>query len=118
MEQMIMYGFLPGYEEYFALTYTTDKWILSITQSLDDSVLSENVELIIVLSATETGNTNEGYSVLILELPSDTDAITFEKTYYIAEYPKDGTGNIELVDPINLQNVDDVTKVTITLDSK
>lgn len=113
-----MYGFLLGYHENFGLTYNSGKWILSITKSLEDSVVSESTELIIVLSATETGNTKEGYSVLVIELPADTDAIKFEKTYYIAEYPKDGTGTIEFEDSLNLINVDDITKVTITLDSK
>lgn len=112
---MITYGFLPGYDEYFGVTYESDKWVLSVQKSLDDATLSENSQLIIILNAVENGNNEKGHSVLVLQLPTET--IQFAEAYYVAEYPKNGTGTIEFENPIELVNADP-SKVTIELDSK
>uniref|UniRef100_V5I8B0 Protocadherin-like wing polarity protein stan n=1 Tax=Anoplophora glabripennis TaxID=217634 RepID=V5I8B0_ANOGL len=106
---------LNSYDEYFAVKYDSGKWDLSILKSLDDATLSKNSQLIIVLTAIETDNTKNGHSVLVLQLPSN--AIQFAEAYYVAEYPKSGSGTIEFENPIELVNAKDPTKVTITLDN-
>lgn len=70
----------------------------------------------LLLQATSQDFT-EGDAVLVLELVKEVStSFKFNRAYYQADYPKTGTGNIEL--DIGFDNVDDVNKVTVDVESK
>ncbi|KAJ8977427.1 hypothetical protein NQ317_009680 [Molorchus minor] len=109
----------PYYSSNFEVKYASKRWYINITEGLEDKILKNNSELVVTLIATETASGNEGYSALVLELPS-TDNNTspeFSSAYYLADYPKDGKGFLELEDPIQFLNGDLPEQISITLDS-
>ncbi|KAJ8977428.1 hypothetical protein NQ317_009681 [Molorchus minor] len=110
---------LDNYVDNFEVSYGVDGWYVQIKEGLSPTTLSQNTELVITLVATESGVDSTGESVLIMRLPSSGNAtnIQFSEAYYIAEYPDTATSSIELESPIEIINVDDITKVKLTLDN-
>ncbi|KAJ8940984.1 hypothetical protein NQ318_011717 [Aromia moschata] len=112
---------LTNFSEYsinFEILYGSKGWYINITNSLEDTALNNSVELIMTMAATEDGSNREGYSALVLRLPT-TNIVSgpeFSNAYYIASYPKDGKGSATLENSIEFLNVDDPNKLKITLD--
>ncbi|KAJ8930491.1 hypothetical protein NQ314_016718 [Rhamnusium bicolor] len=112
---------LDYYSDNFEIVYDIVKhrWYIFIKNNLDYNVLNKNAEIVMTMTATETGNQNEGYSALVLKLPAilNETAPEFSSAYYLADYPDAGMGNIEFYTPISFKNVVDPSKLTITLDN-
>lgn len=96
--------FKAPYDKNFKIEYTADtKWQISISTPLDAATLQNNKVLQISLTATETGKTAVGKSVLILDLPESTGP-EFVEHYYVAEYPEDEKGPISFETAIKFKN--------------
>ncbi|KAJ8918469.1 hypothetical protein NQ315_008166 [Exocentrus adspersus] len=110
---------LDKYSDNFQINYTSNKWTLTIQKAVADEIMYQNKELLVTMSATEEGNENVAYSALVIELPVRNleDGPTFPKSYYLADYSKKYQGAIEFESPVTLKNVEDLSKVTIKLDS-
>lgn len=80
----------------------------------------ENTELIMILTASTSETTDTAETILILNLPQNEKEVPpeFSKAYYLAQYPKKGSGLIEFEDPIEFTNVKDLESITINLDCK
>lgn len=118
----LTYLTLVGYTDYFEIKYNSDssQWYINILKSLEDNLLHKDPELVITLTASESGNVNTGKSALVLRLPvaSIDEAPIFSEAYYSAKYSEDDTKIIEFENSITFTNIDDPSKVSITLDSK
>lgn len=70
----------------------------------------------------ETGKSRKGYSALLLELPSKSvkKAVTFEKQFYLAKYPKSAHEKtvLNFDTDIKFKNFADTAKAKITLEGK
>lgn len=111
---------ISEYSENFDVTYDTDTWVINIKSPLDDDILKENSELVMTLTASQTGTDVTGEAALVLKLPKvDSDAVPkFSNAYYIADYPEGGTGDIEFKPSLNFSNIENPEDVHIALDSK
>lgn len=111
---------ISDYGDNFEVIYVSDKWVINIKNNLDDAILKGNSELVMTLSAKETGNEVVGEAALILKLPT-TDSetgLTFSKAYYMAYYPEELTGVIEFQSSLEFSNIDNPKDIVIALDSK
>lgn len=106
------------YSNNFKINYASNKWYISIIESLENNILEENTELFMTLTASISESTDTSEATLVLNLPQNKEAIQFSKAYYLAQYPKEGSGVIEFEDAIEFANADDPKTITITLDSK
>ncbi|KAJ8918468.1 hypothetical protein NQ315_008165 [Exocentrus adspersus] len=108
---------LESYSGNFEIKLDAGKWTVTVKKALEDSVVTKNTELVIVLSAAEGDNINKGHSILVLDLTTiEAGAPKFEQAYYVAQYPKDGNGQIEFETPIKFVNVEDQSAVKIKVD--
>lgn len=94
------------------------KWYLNVKSALENSTLQTESELVVTLSATQ--NSKTATSALVIKLPTiavETE-LEFSEAYYVADYPKSGTGELELEKSIGFVNADDPQTVKIIFDSK
>lgn len=113
-----IFHFISDYADNFQIKYDGSKWYMKIISSLNDTVLLKNTELIMTLIATESENSYEAESALILKLPTQNNdtAPIFSAAYYLAEYPEMGSGVIEFLDPLKISNVADQTTIIISVE--
>lgn len=93
------------------------KWEIRITKALDPKILEEKTELLITMTIEEDGKTTNAAAVLVLKLP-DEKTITFKNQFYIAAYPKSGTGKIQFDKAIEFSNLENSKEVSITVKGK
>lgn len=117
---ILNYNNISEYNDYFQINYNSSKWYIKIQKTLDDDIILKNSELVMTLTASIFGNTEKNEATLVINLPHDSyiEPPTFSKTYYTATYPQEGSGVIEFEDPIEFTNVNDISTITLTLDSK
>ncbi|KAG5893677.1 hypothetical protein JTB14_021973, partial [Gonioctena quinquepunctata] len=99
---------LSDYKDNFSIKKVSGKWQIQILKALTDSVLKDNKELVITMEASSKGFTNNGTSVLVLKLP-EIEAETvpeFSEAFYIAKYPKNGTGTVDFDKEIKMENIE------------
>ncbi|XP_056629735.1 uncharacterized protein LOC130440525 isoform X2 [Diorhabda sublineata] len=109
---------LDTYSEYFEVTYTSNKWCLHVVKPLDVKIFNDNQELILIMEAEQKETHKTGRSVLVIELIDnsiESKTPQFEEAYYTAVYPSDGKGTVPFDKDINFDNVDDVNKVSISI---
>lgn len=104
----------------FEVKYDDGRWYIHVLTGLDEDTKDESTELLITLTATSPDYTKEGYSALVLKLPSqqDTLGIQFSNAFYLASYPEKGSGSVDFDKPIEFLNADDSSDINIELDSK
>ncbi|XP_057671684.1 uncharacterized protein LOC130903546 isoform X2 [Diorhabda carinulata] len=109
---------LDTYSEYFEVTYTSNKWCLHVVKPLDVKIFNDNQELILIMEAEQKETHKTGRSVLVIELIDnsiESKTPQFEEAYYTAVYPSDGKGTVPFDKDIIFDNVDDVNKVSISI---
>lgn len=106
------------YSENFEIKYEASRWYINIIKILDDNILLKNTELIITLTASKGSDTAQAALIMNLPQHSSQEAPEFSMAYYLAEYPKEGSGTIEFENPIEFTNIKDPESITINLDSK
>lgn len=91
---------------------------MNILKSLDAKTLKENTEIIITMTAKETGKTSETSAVLVLKLPNNSNkkSLNFKEQFYVAKYPKSAIKQINFDKDIEFSNLAELTKAQITLD--
>ncbi|XP_072383635.1 uncharacterized protein [Diabrotica undecimpunctata] len=107
---------LDTYTDNFAVTYDTaqKKWRIQIKSPLDSKDFESLSEIVLAMTATESGVTKTGKAVLVVELKTDATEVgpQFKDLYYEADYKKDQTDYIdfntdvaftETIDPKNLK---------------
>lgn len=109
---------ISDYSENFEITYDSGKWIVNIKNGLDDDILNDNSELVITITASQIGKENVGKAILLLKLPSKITAPKFSKAYYTADYPKNGSGDIEFEPSLEFADIDNPKDILIALDRK
>lgn len=113
---------LLGYKDNFEIVYDNDKsqWILNVKSALAEDAFNDNSDLILTLTATDTGNSKIGQAALVLHLPSDETKLApkFSHPFYTANYVvEDNKDKIVLNEEITVVNKDS-NKLDITLDCK
>lgn len=63
------------------------------------------------------GKTTNAAAVLVLKLPEEK-ALTFKNEFYVAVYPKSGTGKIQFDKPIEFSNLENKKEISITVKGK
>lgn len=111
---------ISDYSDNFEVIYESNRWVIHITSSLNDTTLKGYSELVMTLTASQAESENTGETVLILKLPTINNETgpKFSKAYYTADYPKEGTGVIEFEPTLEFSNIDNMQNIIIALDSK
>lgn len=97
---------------------TSKKWQMEIIKGLNSKTLDEKTELLITMTVEESGKTSKGTSVLVLKLPPhDTTekALKFKKEFYVAMYPKSGTGTVDFDSNIEFIDLDNSKEIKINV---
>lgn len=81
---------VSDYKNNFQITRdASTKWQISVNTSLNDTILRENKQLAIPITAFKAGASSSSTAVLILTLP-DKNEIKFDNSYYSASYLRGG----------------------------
>lgn len=79
--------------------------------------MEENTELLITMTLEEDGKTTSAASVLVLKLPNEK-SLTFKNEFYVAIYPKSGTGKVQFDKAIEFTNLANSKDVSIKVKGK
>uniref|UniRef100_A0A6P7H2N9 Uncharacterized protein LOC114349448 isoform X11 n=1 Tax=Diabrotica virgifera virgifera TaxID=50390 RepID=A0A6P7H2N9_DIAVI len=109
-----------NYEKYFVVSQEDKSYIIkSTTTPLPDEILSKQTEIAVIITAKD-GYQNTQQAVVKITLPeiNNEKAPKFTKSYYKSEYKQNQTDNyLDFTDPLTFDNVDDPSKVKISLDA-
>ncbi|XP_030754867.1 uncharacterized protein LOC115881502 isoform X3 [Sitophilus oryzae] len=79
------------YQSSIEIKLVSDKFQVNVLSNLEDSILASGGELLISITASQSGVTDKAVGVLVLELPSTV--MTFGKNYYTASYTQAESGS-------------------------
>jgi hypothetical protein len=108
------------YKDSFSAAYADQKVTITLKSPLSSDVLENNAVISVGIKATQ--DTDEATATLVVKLPKqqdDSEGPEFTKLTYTATYTihKDDADEITIDDgPIQIQNVDDPSKLTLTID--
>ncbi|CAG9832399.1 unnamed protein product [Diabrotica balteata] len=112
---------LDTYTDNFAVIYDTaqKKWRIQIKSPLDSKDFESLSEIVLTMEATESGITQTGKSVLVIELKTDATEVgpQFKDLYYQSEYKQGQTDYIDFKTDVVFEGDIAAEKLKISLDT-
>ncbi|XP_072383637.1 uncharacterized protein [Diabrotica undecimpunctata] len=112
---------LDTYTDNFAVTYDTaqKKWRIQIKSPLDSKDFESLSEIVLAMTATESGVTKTGKAVLVIELKTDATEVgpQFKELYYQSEYKQGQTNYIEFKTDVAFMESIDPKNLKVSLDT-